>query len=787
MSLAGLLVPLAADKAVAEAVRAARAGDRPLLDLAAPAALRPFLVAALAADAPDGAGRRCSRSPPPAARPRTWPTRSAACCRPDAVAAFPAWETLPHERLSPRADTVGRRLAVLRRLAHPRRRPAATGRCRVVVAPVRAVLQPQVAGLGDLRAGRAARRRRRSSSRTSYGGSPRPAYTRVDLVEQRGEFAVRGGILDVFPPTEEHPLRVEFWGDEVEEIRYFAVADQRIARDRRARPVGAAVPRAAARPTTSGPAPPSWPPSTPSWPRCSTRSPRASPVEGMESLAPVLVDRHGAAARRAAGRHARRASATPSGCAPARTTWSRTGEEFLAASWAAAAAGGKAPIDLGAAALPEPGRRPRPTRAGPALPWWTRHAVRARPGARPGGGHRWSMRARGGRTAYRGDTDARARRPAASWLRDGWRVAVVTEGHGPAERAVERLREADIAARAGRRRWTPSRSRRSCTSRPASLEHGFVARRARPRACSPRPTSPASAASTKDMRRMPSRRRNAIDPLQLQPGDYVVHEQHGVGRYVEMVQRTVHGATREYLVIEYAAVQARPARRPAVRADRPARPGHPVRRRRGARRCDRLGGADWAKAQGPRPQGGQGDRRRADPAVQRAAWPRPGHAFGAGHARGSASSRTPSRTSRRPTSSRAIDEVKADMEQPVPMDRLICGDVGYGKTEIAVRAAFKAVQDGKQVAVLVPTTLLVAAALRDVLRAVRAVPGRWCRRCRGSRPTPRPRRSSRASPTAASTSSSAPTGCCTPTSGSRTSAWSSSTRSSASASSTRST
>src|SRR5690606_27778450 len=54
----------------------------------------------------------------------------------------------------------------------------------------------------------------------------------------------------------------------------------------------------------------------------------------------------------------------------------------------------------------------------------------------------------------------------------------------------------------------------------------------------------------------------------------------------------------------------------------------------------------------------------------------------------------------------AIDEVKADMEKPVPMDRLICGDVGYGKTEIAVRAAFKAVQDGKQVAVLVPTTLL---------------------------------------------------------------------------------
>ena len=78
------------------------------------------------------------------------------------------------------------------------------------------------------------------------------------------------------------------------------------------------------------------------------------------------------------------------------------------------------------------------------------------------------------------------------------------------------------------------------------------------------------------------------------------------------------------------------------------------------------------------------------------------------------------------------------MEQPVPMDRLICGDVGYGKTEIAVRAAFKAVQDGKQVAVLVPTTLLVQQHLSDVRRALRAVPGRRSRRCPGSRPTRRP-------------------------------------------------
>ena len=92
----------------------------------------------------------------------------------------------------------------------------------------------------------------------------------------------------------------------------------------------------------------------------------------------------------------------------------------------------------------------------------------------------------------------------------------------------------------------------------------------------------------------------------------------------------------------------------------------------------------------------------------------------------------------------AIDEVKADMEKPVPMDRLICGDVGYGKTEIAVRAAFKAVQDGKQVAVLVPTTLLVQQHLSTFTERLRAVPGRGPGAVPVPDPTPRPRNAARA-------------------------------------------
>ena len=122
---------------------------------------------------------------------------------PATVGYYPSWETLPHERLSPRSDTVGQRLAILRRLRHPGT-DASNGPLSVVVAPVRSVLQPQVKGLGDL------------EPVELVVGDSAPledvvrrladaAYTRVDLVEKRGEFAVRGGIVDVFPPTEEHP------------------------------------------------------------------------------------------------------------------------------------------------------------------------------------------------------------------------------------------------------------------------------------------------------------------------------------------------------------------------------------------------------------------------------------------------------------------------------------------------------------------------------------------------------------------------------------------------------
>ena len=203
---------------------------------------------------------------------------------------------------------------------------------------------------------------------------------------------------------------------------------------------------------------------------------------------------------------------------------------------------------------------------------------------------------------------------------------------------------------------------------------------------------------------MPARRKNQIDPLELTAGDPVVHEQHGVGRYVELVTRTVAGSTREYLVIEYAASKRG---QPGDRLYVPMDQLHLVTRYVGGESptLDRMGGADWAKRTS-----------RARKAVRQIAaeliklyaarQASKGHAFATDTVwqreleDAFAHVETPDQLA-------AVTEVKADMERQVPMDRLICGDVGYGKTEIAVRAAFKAVMDGKQVAVLVPTTLLV--------------------------------------------------------------------------------
>ncbi|MEU4094582.1 transcription-repair coupling factor [Streptomyces sp. NPDC026673] len=689
MSLNGLLDVVVNDPALAEAVRGAADGNRPHVDLVGPPAARPLALAALAARA----GRTVLAVTATGREAEDLAAALQSLLPADSVVEYQAWETLPHERLSPRSDTVGRRLAVLRRLAHPSADDPTAGPVRVVVAPIRSVLQPQVKGLGDL-VPVALRTGQTADLNGVVDALAAAAYARVELVEKRGEFAVRGGILDVFPPTEEHPLRVEFWGDDVEEIRYFKVADQRsleVAEHGLWAPpcrelllTDEVRERAAALAEEH-----------PELRELLDKIAQGIAVEGMESLAPVLVDDMELLL-----------DVLPAGsmtvvCDPERVRTRAadlvaTSREFLEASWAASAGGGEAPIDLGAASLwGIADVRDRARELG--VPWWSVSPFAADEEL-DADTLKLGMHAP---EVYRGDT-ARALADTKGWLADGWRAVYVTEGHGPAARIVEVLGNEGIAARLDtglEGPIEPSVVHVAC----GSLETGFVDPELRIAVLTETDLS-GQKSSTKDMGRMPSRRRKTIDPLTLQAGDFIVHEQHGVGRYVEMVQRTVQGATREYLVVEYApAKKGQPGDRLFVPTDQLEQITKYVGGE--APSLHRLGGADWTKT-----------KARAKKAVKEIAadlirlysarMAAPGHTFGPD---------TPWQReledafpyAETPDQLTTIAEVKEDMEKSVPMDRLICGDVGYGKTEIAVRAAFKAVQDGKQVAVLVPTTLLV--------------------------------------------------------------------------------
>src|ERR1022692_2883602 len=237
MSLTGLLPAVADDPQVRRALSYAGQPGSGDADLVAPAALRPVLVAALAALSETGnvaAGPgdrdqgRFVLAITATVREAEDLTNAVSSLLPDPHAAeyFPAWETLPHERLSPRSDTSGRRLVVLRRLVSPDRGDPRSGPLQIVATPIRSVLQPLVGGLGQLEPVRLDQGKQADLDDV-VTRLVEIGYARVDLVTNRGEIAVRGGILDVFPPTEEHPLRVEFFGSEIEEIRPFRAADQR--------------------------------------------------------------------------------------------------------------------------------------------------------------------------------------------------------------------------------------------------------------------------------------------------------------------------------------------------------------------------------------------------------------------------------------------------------------------------------------------------------------------------------------------------------------------------------
>ena len=600
------------------------------------------------------------------------------------VLEFPAWETLPHERLSPRSDTVAKRIQTLSAL-----RAINSESNPIVVAPIRAVIHRFIASLAmqPLRTIELGQEVSLTELITHFTDL---SYTRTDLVEKRGEFAVRGGIVDVFLPLSDYPVRIDFFGDEIEELRYFDISDQRTTK-----PVTGALSIIPCRELLITDA------IKERAEKIKSRFPGAIEVlekisqgisvDGMESLIPFLVDEHETILDRISPRSAiifieeeRTKSRT--------ADLIETNEEFLQASWSNASLGGAAPMPVDKVTY---------------LDWaalfneieshsFTHIALNSFGSDLDEQSYFSDFMAI---EPMRGNVE-RLLQLLEDGLNQHQTVLFAATGHGMAERYAGIFRDADL----------PVQLSATLAARPtkgaihvfqSTLAHGF--RNDSLLFITERDLS-GSKVTSKDAARMPTKRKQAIDPLELKVGDFVVHEQHGIGRYLELVQRTVGGVTREYLVIEYA-----PAKRgqPGDRIFVPTDTLEQVSKYVGGETppVHRIGSGEWQKAKG-----------RARKAVRQIAGElirlyaartsAPGFAF---------SPDTPWQREledafsyiETPDQLSTIEDVKRDMERPYPMDRIICGDVGYGKTEIAIRAAFKAVQDGKQVAVLVPTTLLV--------------------------------------------------------------------------------
>ncbi len=647
MSLAALLESFRGSPVFGKAADALAAGE----EVTAVEPVRPPLVAALA-----------DREPGPwlvvlpGSRDAERFTMQVKAWAPDAVL-FPAWETLPHEKLSPRAETVARRLETLHRLR-------SVDPPRIIVAPVRALIQHMVPGSERLDPVLVRRGDQVSldelADRLAITG-----YKRTDMVTSRGEFAVRGFLLDVFPPTDDHPVRVELFGDEVDSLRTFAVASQRsltpvetlaafpcrellLTDDVRGRAI-AALDR---------------------YPHFASELHRLADgiaFEGMESHLEVLFERP-PVLRELLPPETHVLVVEPKRTADRAAEMEREVEELREAGWTAAAEGAVAPAEGTYASL-----------------------------ERALGGRRAAL------TPFRGEGPelearmwerGRADVPAIAaelkrQLAAGYRVLVGAESQGSADRIREILagHEVFLPQHDGRA-LAPSRGAVAV----APIEEGFSSE-----ALGLSVVGESDLFGKRRPHREPRAQRRRVTQIEVEPGDMAVHVVHGVGRYLGMETREIGDSRADYLVLEYAE---------GDRLYLPADQLDLVSRYIGGElpKLHRLGGSEWNR-QKSKVRKAVKDIAGELVKLYAARAQQPGFAFSQDQPwQRELEDAFPYMETRDQLA--AIDDVKADMERASPMDRLICGDVGYGKTEIALRAAFKAVLDAKQVAVLVPTTLL---------------------------------------------------------------------------------
>jgi transcription-repair coupling factor (superfamily II helicase) len=586
------------------------------------------------------------------------------------VELFPAWETLPFERISPEVHTMGRRLRLLWALGGGSATPVPD----IVVAPVKAVLQrlgpwrtaaaPVVVAKGD-----------RVVVDDLVAELVGRGYRRESLVEHRGELAVRGGIVDVFPSTADEPVRIDLWGDEVDRLTTFDVADQRSTEDLDAVALFGCrevVPDAAMRDRAAGLV------ATAPWGRHQwDRIAHGEQFDGMESWLPWLVDGEELVCD-LLDDDAQVVLVEP------RRVRDRASElldeesalaDALADTWGLEAGGDAprlhAPFDrlltgTGAAVVSLV-----PTAEGPDVP-----QVESR-GWEPilGDGTRLAGQVR-------------------ALSESGYAVVLCSTSAGGADRLSSLLAEEGLVVPVA----GPSDDLGTPGARivVAAVDRGFVLP-----GCKVAVLTESDVTGRMRPHRQARTRARPVDGFfdDLAPGSYVVHRQHGVARYGGMVTRTMGGATRDYLLLEYRGGDKLYLPTDQIELLTPYAGGD-------SPTVNRLGGSEWQKARS-KARAAVHEIAEELVALYRRRLEVPGHAFGPD---------TPWQAELESSfpfvetsdQLRAIEEVKADMERPQPMDRLVCGDVGFGKTEVAIRAVFKAVQDGFQAAVLVPTTLLAS-------------------------------------------------------------------------------
>jgi len=608
----------------------------------------------------------------------------------EAVELFPAWETLPFERVSPGVETMGRRTRVLWRLRDPERAPA------IIVASVRALVQrlgPHVEDVEPVvvRPGQQLDRDDLVSDLVTAG------YRREDMVEHRGEVAVRGSIVDVFPSTADRPVRIDLWGDEVDRLTEFSVADQRSTGDLAEAaifPCRELLPTPDVRERAErliGLEP--W--GREQWERLA----QGLVFDGMESWLPwltkdehVLLDVVGDGAqvllcepRRMRDRAADLLAEEADLAATLAVTWGAVGPQNEVRTQAGVRAPGSVRSSRGLA-LPRAGRRVEQAHdhgfprlhldfdrllAHTKAPAW--HVVNV-----PDSPDTPQVLASGWDPVV-GDGSGLVQR-LVRLQADGFRIVVGADGEGSADRLRERLASEGVLAEVV----------------VAPLERGTVLR-ADPVRLALLAESDLTGRRRAHRKGRP-RRRDAegfFDDLKV--GDHVVHHQHGVARYGGMVKRAIGGVDRDYLLLEYKGDDRLYVPSDQIDAVRHYTGGD-------SPTLNRLGGDGWQRTKA-KVRAAVAEIAQELVVLYQKRLQEIGHAFAPD---------TPWQREleeafpyqETPDQLKAIADVKADMEEPSPMDRLVCGDVGFGKTEIAIRAAFKAVQDGKQAAVLVPTTLL---------------------------------------------------------------------------------